>query len=103
MGEPRGLLLSQVGFPASLEVATLAPRCSSGLTPPPQALTFREPRGSYSDLSVHRETWFSFHGKGEEWCILVKHASAFTQANDLAWNLQTRLSCQCARELPLYS
>ena len=29
---------------------------------------------------------------------MVKHASAFTQANDLAWNPQTLFRCQCTHE-----
>ena len=33
----------------------------------------------------------------------VWHVRAFTQANGLAWNLQTQFSCQCAKELLQYS
>jgi DNA glycosylase AlkZ-like len=33
----------------------------------------------------------------ERECTLVKHASAFTQANDLAWNPQTLFRCQSTR------
>ena len=31
------------------------------------------------------------------WHTNARNVRAFTQANDLAWNLQTRLSCLCAK------
>ncbi len=35
----------------------------------------------------------------ERECTMVEHASAFTQANDLAWNLQTLFRCQSTRTI----
>jgi hypothetical protein len=63
---------------------------------PPQAFAFRKPCGS-SHFARHlvrgsctRQVW-------KERCILVEHASAFTQASDLAWNPQTLFRCQGTR------
>ena len=39
-----------------------------------------------------------FPGREKENCTMVKHASAFTQASDLAWNPQTRFCCQGTAE-----
>src|SRR5689334_380310 len=41
--------------------------------------------------------WFSAFGTEEREEYIGQHARAFTQASDLAWNPQTRLSCQGTR------
>ncbi len=53
MAKARGLLLSRVGFPGSQEGSfTCAIAATSQRFPPPQALAFRKPCGSFSVLFV---------------------------------------------------
>ena len=56
-------------------------------------MTFRKPCGS-SQFCASSDSLVITIWQGERECILVKHASAFTQANDLAWNPQTLFRCQ---------
>src|SRR6266566_8869641 len=56
-------------------------------------MTFRKPCGS-SQFCDSSESLVITIWQGERECILVKHARAFTQANDLAWNPQTLFRCQ---------
>ncbi len=94
--ECRGFPPSRVGFPASLEVASEAPRCLFGLTPPPQAFAFRKPCGSFS---VSEIIWYLvlIPGQEERECTVVKHATVFTHGNALPWNLQAVFRCQSTR------
>src|SRR5260370_19629748 len=94
MTKVRGFPSSQTGLPVSLEVAHtswtwVSSTSSAGLNSP-------EPQGTRLNLFVHQWTWFSSTGKAERVVTLVKHASAFTQPNDLAFNPQTLFHCQCA-------
>ena len=56
-------------------------------------MTFRKPCGS-SQFCDSSDSLVITIWQGERECILVKHARAFTQANDLAWNPQTLFRCQ---------
>ncbi len=95
-----GFPSSRMGIPVSRERAVAS---TAGLTSPPQAFAFPESQGSFSIwwsrnvvfVPIHRRAWFSHVGKRKRG-DMVKHASAFTQANDLAWNPQTLFRCQCA-------
>src|SRR5712691_12759676 len=51
-------------------------------------MTFRKPCGS-SQFCDSSDSLVITIWQGERECILVKHASAFTQANELAWNPPT--------------
>jgi hypothetical protein len=92
MGKPRGLPPSRVGFPASARRAFYGTiriwsySLSTGVYLPASPAV-----GSQS--GSHQERG-SCSWQGERECILVKHASAFTQANDLACNPQTLFRCQ---------
>ncbi len=119
----RGFSPSRVSFPVSLERAVAS---TAGLTSPPQAFAFPESQGSFSIwesrnplrqsetplswlalrahlterrnvvfVPVHRLAWFSQVGSRKR-VGMVKHASAFTQANDLAWNSLFRLPTKLA-------
>src|SRR5258708_36644657 len=84
MTKVRGIPSSQMGLPVSLEVAhkswTWVSYTSSA------GLTFPEPQGSYSVCSFISGLGFHPTSREERVVTLVKHASAFTQANDLAGN-----------------
>src|SRR5579859_2998639 len=85
MPKGRGLLLSRGGFPGSQDGSfTCANMHTSQSFLPPQAYLSASPAVVLS--SVRHRLHGSRKRSGERECILVKHASAFTQANDLAWN-----------------
>ena|SRR6266849_4650110 len=88
----RGLPPSRVSFPASQEVASLRNCFPDRAYTASTGLTFRKPCGSFSVCSRQERGSCSWQKK--ERGTLVQHASAFTQANDLAWNLQTLFRCQ---------
>jgi hypothetical protein len=98
MAQARGFPLSQVGFPASTRRAFYGSiriwsyRLSTGVTFP-QALRYV--------LSLFVQL---VPGKWRKRvCILVEHASAFTQASDLACNPQTLFCCQGTIEQVYYN
>ena len=72
------------------------------LCPFPSAPRYGSGTTEIDDLSVRRElrpcqSWQRFYAVYPK-RSLVQHASAFTQANDLAWNPQTLFRCQGAEE-----
>jgi len=73
-----------MGLPVSLEVAHKSWTWESYTSS--AGLTFPEPQGSYSVCSFISGLGFHPTSREERVVTLVKHASAFTQANDLAWN-----------------
>jgi hypothetical protein len=91
MAKARGFPPSRVRFPASLEVAARTPSGSFGLIPPPQALAFRKPCGSFSSLLSSSGTWFLFLVKKKERVYISQHGSIFTHRPS-RWNPPKRSS-----------
>jgi hypothetical protein len=84
-------------FPASREMAFQAPRCSIGLTSPPQASLSASPAVVLSVLVIWDVVLVP--GKRKRECKLVKHATVFTQGNALPCNRSAVFRCQCATTL----